>query len=79
MGAVDQGQFSIYADQVGAVWFWNKLVLRGSSRDGKGQEQLSYFRGGFGKLAEAMVEEIRKRGGEVLFNCPPGACGRHPP
>ncbi|MBL0163554.1 MAG: NAD(P)/FAD-dependent oxidoreductase [Xanthomonadales bacterium] len=62
-----RAKFSIYADQVSAVWFWKKLVLRGSTRDSKGGEQLAYFKGGFGRLAEAMVDAIRRDGGEVLY------------
>lgn len=63
-------KFSIYADAVNAVWFWKKLVLRGSTRNKKGGEQLSYFKGGFGKLAEAMVEAIRNAGGDIRYNTP---------
>ncbi|AKU13723.1 hypothetical protein AzCIB_3830 [Azoarcus sp. CIB] len=58
-------KFSLYSESVNAVWFWKKLVLRGSTRDSKGGEQLAYFKGGFGRLAEAMVTQIRALGGEV--------------
>jgi protoporphyrinogen oxidase len=58
-------KFSIYAEAVNAVWFWKKLVLRGSTRDKAGGEELAYFKGGFGRLAEALVAAIRKLGGEV--------------
>ena len=62
-----RAKFSIYADQVSAVWFWKKLVLRGSTRDSKGGEQLAYFKGGFGKLAHAMEEAICSHGGEIRY------------
>jgi protoporphyrinogen oxidase len=52
---------------VSAVWFWKKLVLRGSTRSKKGSEELAYFRGGFGRLAEALVTKIRDARGEVSF------------
>jgi protoporphyrinogen oxidase len=65
-----EAKFSIYADQVNAVWFWKKLVLRGSTRDSKGGEQLAYFRGGFGRLAEAMAAEIIKLGGQISYGAP---------
>ncbi|MGN6549705.1 MAG: NAD(P)/FAD-dependent oxidoreductase, partial [Pararhizobium sp.] len=65
-----QSKFSIYAEKISAVWFWKKLVLRGSTRDKTGGEQLAYFKGGFGRLAEIMVDAIRKAGGEVRFNTP---------
>lgn len=61
-------KFSIFAEAVNAVWFWKKLVLRGSTRDKKGGEELAYFKGGFGRLAEALVAAIEKNGGEVSFN-----------
>ncbi|MBA1275229.1 NAD(P)/FAD-dependent oxidoreductase [Stutzerimonas azotifigens] len=60
-------KFSVYAEDVNAVWFWKKLVLRGSTRDSKGGEQLAYFKGGFGRLAAAMVTKIGEMGGEVSF------------
>lgn len=58
-------KFSIYAEAVNAVWMWKKLVLRGSTRNDKGSEELAYFKGGFGRLAEAMVKAIESAGGEV--------------
>lgn len=58
-------KFSIYAEAVNAVWMWKKLVLRGSTRNDKGGEELAYFKGGFGRLAEKLVEAIRSNGGKV--------------
>lgn len=60
-------KFSVFAEAVNAVWMWKKLVLRGSTRNGKGGEELAYFKGGFGRLAEKLVEAIRSNGGEVSF------------
>jgi protoporphyrinogen oxidase len=60
-----QSKFSIYAESVNAVWMWKKLVLRGSTRNERGGEELAYFKGGFGKLANALVDFIEKNGGEV--------------
>jgi protoporphyrinogen oxidase len=65
-----KSKFSVFADAVNAVWMWKKLVLRGSTRDKKGGEQLAYFRGGFGRLARAMADEIRKYGGEIRYGTP---------
>jgi protoporphyrinogen oxidase len=62
------GKFGLYADEVSAVWFWNKLKLRGGSRGKAGEEVLAYYRGGFAALADDIVEEIRSRGGEVMLN-----------
>lgn len=61
-------KFSVYAEAVNAVWMWKKLVLRGSTRNDKGGEELAYFKGGFGRLAEALVSAIRTHGGEVVLN-----------
>ena len=61
-------KFSIYAEAVNAVWMWKKLVLRGSTRNDKGGEELAYFKGGFGRLANTMVSAIEKSGGEVSLN-----------
>ncbi|MEW6372030.1 MAG: NAD(P)/FAD-dependent oxidoreductase [Pseudomonadota bacterium] len=60
-------KFSVYAEAVNAVWMWKKLVLRGSTRNDKGGEELAYFKGGFGRLAEALVSAIRANGGEVRY------------
>lgn len=62
-----ESKFSVYADAVNAVWFWKKLVLRGSTRDKQGGEQLAYFRGGFGRLAQYMADAISKAGGEIRY------------
>jgi protoporphyrinogen oxidase len=65
-----ENKFSVFADAVNAVWMWKKLVLRGSTRDSKGGEQLAYFKGGFGRLAQAMADEIGRLGGEVRYGAP---------
>ncbi len=62
-----KAKFSIFSELVTAVWMWKKLVLRGSTRNDKGAEQLAYFKGGFGRLAEKMVKEICNNGGQVSF------------
>ncbi|NGM86007.1 NAD(P)/FAD-dependent oxidoreductase [Parapusillimonas sp. SGNA-6] len=63
-----RSKFSVYAEAVNAVWMWKKLVLRGSTRNDKGSEELAYFKGGFGRLAEAMVSAIEKTGGEITLD-----------
>lgn len=63
-----RSKFSIYADKVGAVWFWNKLVLRGGTRNKSGGEELLYFRGGFGDLANALAAKIEEMGGIFIYN-----------
>jgi protoporphyrinogen oxidase len=63
-------KFNIFAERINAVWMWGKLVVRGSSRGKGGKEQLAYFRGGFGKLAEAMADRITANGSTILYNTP---------
>lgn len=58
-----RGKFGVMADRISAVWFWNKLKLRGSSRGSKGEEKLAYFKGGFVRLADRLAETIVKQGG----------------
>ena len=65
-----ENKFSVVADEINAVWMWKKLVLRGSTRDSKGGEQLAYFKGGFARLADAMAKEITRLGGEIHYNRP---------
>jgi protoporphyrinogen oxidase len=62
-----KGKFGPYADQISAVWFWNKLKLRGGSRGKGGEERLAYFEGGFVELAEALGARIQSLGGRVLL------------
>ncbi len=60
-------KFSVYADAVNAVWMWKKLVLRGSTRNDTGNEELAYFKGGFGRLSDALVSAITRFGGKVGY------------
>jgi Protoporphyrinogen oxidase len=60
-----RGKFGPYAEQISAVWFWNKLKLRGGSRGKGGEERLAYFRGGFVRLAEELANQIRLLGGHI--------------
>ena len=63
-----KGKFGPYAEQVSAVWFWNKLKLRGGSRGKGGEERLAYLKGGFVALADALANKIRELGGEIVMN-----------
>lgn len=60
-----RGKFGDAAEEVSAVWFWNKLKLRGGSRGKRGAEQLAYYRGGFAALADTVAMAIREQGGEI--------------
>lgn len=65
-----EGKFGPYAERVSAVWFWNKLKLRGGSRGKGGEERLAYFKGGFAALAEVLATRIRELGGHIELNTP---------
>lgn len=64
-----RGKFGSHANDVSAVWFWNKLKLRGGSRGKGGGEVLAYLEGGFVVLVERLVEKITALGGRVELNC----------
>ncbi|MFL5574519.1 MAG: NAD(P)/FAD-dependent oxidoreductase [Gemmatimonadaceae bacterium] len=61
-----EGKFGPVASEISAVWFWNKLKLRGGSRGKGGAEVLAYYRGGFAALAGRLAGAIRALGGEIL-------------
>jgi len=68
-----EGKFGPYAGDVSAVWFWNKLKLRGGSRGKGGAEMLAYYRGGFAALADALADAVRAGGGVVRTGTPVSA------
>ena len=57
-----KGKFGPYAEDVSAVWFWNKLKLRGGSRGKGGEERLAYYKGGFISLADSLAKKIKEMG-----------------
>jgi protoporphyrinogen oxidase len=63
-----KGKFGPYAGEISAVWFWNKLKLRGGSRNQRGAETLAYYRGGFAALAERLAGAIEAGGGTIRLN-----------
>ena len=65
-----RGKFGPYADEVSAVWFWNKLKLRGGSRSSDGGEMLAYYKGGFARLAQRMADAIKAKGGDIQTGTP---------
>ncbi|MCW2284705.1 protoporphyrinogen oxidase [Rhodoblastus acidophilus] len=60
-----KGKFGPHAEEVSAVWFWNKIKLRGGSRGKAGEERLAYYKGGFVALAEAIAAKIVALGGTI--------------
>lgn len=62
-----RSKFDSDADQVSAVWIWNKFKLRGHSREkDAGSEKLGYLDGSFGRLIDALVSFVEEKGGRLL-------------
>jgi protoporphyrinogen oxidase len=62
-----RAKFDRDADDVSAVWIWNKFRLRGGSRSRGGGSRLGYLEGSFGQLADALVGAILQKGGRILY------------
>ncbi|MFA7205698.1 MAG: NAD(P)/FAD-dependent oxidoreductase [Saccharofermentanales bacterium] len=63
-----RSKFDNDASRVSAVWIWNKFKLRGNSRGSSvSKEMLGYMDGSFKVLIDALVEAIRKNGGELFL------------
>jgi protoporphyrinogen oxidase len=65
-----KGKFGPEAPHVSAVWFWNKLKLRGSSRDQAGGESLAYLEGGFRSITEQLKTSLRELGIQIHLSSP---------
>lgn len=65
-----KGKFGIEATNVSAVWFWNKLKLRGGSRGKGGKENLLYFDGGFGGATASIKRALEEAGVKIITNNP---------
>ena len=65
-----RNKFGPYADRVAAVWFWNKLKLRGGSRGRSQQESLGYLVGGFGRAVDALEARLRELGVDIRLSSP---------
>jgi len=70
-GPLMNSKFDLDAEQIPAVWLWNKFKLRGSTRGSNtGKEMFGYLEGSFGELYKALKTEIEKRNGKVLLSSP---------
>jgi protoporphyrinogen oxidase len=63
-------KFYQYADNISAAWIWTRIKRLGTSRRSMFQEELGYIDGGSETLIRALVDAIRKRGGEVRLGTP---------
>jgi protoporphyrinogen oxidase len=63
-------KFYEYADNISAAWIWTRIKRLGTSRRSMFQEELGYIEGGSETLIHALVDAIRRRGGEVRLATP---------
>lgn len=55
-----RNKFGDYASAISLAWFWARIKKRTAS--------LAYPKGGYLEFATALVKEIEKKGGKILFN-----------
>ncbi|MDR1629397.1 MAG: NAD(P)/FAD-dependent oxidoreductase [Oscillospiraceae bacterium] len=63
-----KSKFDNDADDVSAVWIWNKFKLRGNSRENVASESLGYLGGSFGRIIDVLEEKIKALGGGIFLN-----------
>lgn len=68
--AMLRGKFGDRAEEISAVWIWNKVKLRGGSRGKSGQERLGYLEGGFGLMVEGLEAKLTDMGVMVRKGTP---------
>lgn len=63
-----RSKFDTNADDISAVWIWNKFKLRGSTRgEASTAEAFGYLTGGFTQLYEKLMERLKDLSGEARF------------
>ncbi len=66
-----RGKFGPFADTVSATYLWATLNIHGGQRRRlNGTEQLWYYKGGFGALAQQLAERIQQAGGVIRMSEP---------
>lgn len=60
------GKFGKYCQEISAVWFWNKITLRGGSRNSKGNEELLYLPGSLQHILDLLEQRIESTGSLVV-------------
>lgn len=65
-----EGKFGSVWRDVSAVWFWNKLKLRGGSRGKGAKETLYYLKGGFRAALERIDNQLRQQCVEIKCSTP---------
>ena len=63
------GKFGKFHKDVSAIWLWNKLVIRGKSRNFKNSsEHLFYYKGGFSSLINDIKKILIKKNTKFKLN-----------
>lgn len=60
------GKFGSRYREVSAVWFWNKIILRGGSRNARGSEELLYYPGSLQRVLDLLRLRIESQNGVIL-------------
>jgi protoporphyrinogen oxidase len=63
-------KFYEYADEISASWIATRIRRIGRSRQSLFQERLGYIEGGSETLVEAIVDDIRRKGGRIHLTTP---------
>ncbi|TDX59259.1 NAD(P)/FAD-dependent oxidoreductase [Orenia marismortui] len=62
-------KFGSRYNEIAMVWLWNKIFLRGKSKDSQAaNEKLGYMEGSFGVLLDKLVSVIEEKGGRIHLN-----------
>lgn len=64
-GPLLRGKFGDSADDIGMAWMWGRLRMRLGSRRGGGGERLGYLNGSFGRLVDAIAQQVLAGGGAI--------------
>jgi protoporphyrinogen oxidase len=66
-----RSKFGSSYQKISAAWFWRKINDRSSTRSGSDKkEELGYLKGSFGRLIEAIADDIQKNGGKIYPKTP---------
>jgi protoporphyrinogen oxidase len=60
-------KFGEYASEIPMSWLWGRIHPRAASREGD-QESLGYIKGGLSVLFDRLIERIKAKNANILFN-----------
>ena len=66
-----KGKFDVYYDKITMAWLWGRIKVRQDSKDsGELTEKLGYFEGGFNRIVQALVEQLKQNKVRIITNTP---------